>query len=106
MELLAAESMSPEECDSAFVVGVFSLLDVMLGVPLDRALELLSLPAPVADALARSSGPYANLLTLARACDTGDDQSYSLAARALGLSDRKINLAHLDALAWADQMAQ
>ena len=106
MELLAAESMSPEECDSAFVVGVFSLLDVMLGVPLDRALELLSLPAPVADALARSSGPYANLLTLARACDTGDDQSYSVAAQALGLSDRKINLAHLDALAWADQMAQ
>jgi c-di-GMP-related signal transduction protein len=106
MELLAAETMSPEECDGAFVVGVFSLLDVMLGVPLDRALELLSLPAPMADALARGRGPYADLLALAKACETGDDHGYGRAAAALGLSDRQINMAHLDALAWADQMVQ
>ena len=30
MELLAAELLPPEECDNAFVVGVFSLLDRML----------------------------------------------------------------------------
>ncbi|MGL6205424.1 MAG: EAL and HDOD domain-containing protein, partial [Giesbergeria sp.] len=33
MELLALELLSPEECDNAFVVGVFSLLDAMLGIP-------------------------------------------------------------------------
>ena len=104
MELLAAESMSPEECDSAFVVGVFSLLDTMLGVPMDKALELLSLPQPVVDALLHGTGTYANLLALARACESGDDPAFSQAAAALGLSDRKINLAHLSALAWADNL--
>lgn len=104
MELLAAESMTPEECDSAFVAGVFSLLDVMLGVPMDKALELLSLPQPVVDALLHGTGPYAPLLNLARACESGDDAAFSDASAALGLSDRQINLAHLSALAWADSL--
>ncbi len=105
MELLAAESMTPEECDSAFVAGVFSLLDVMLGVPMDKALELLSLPQPVVDALLHGTGPYAPLLQLARACESGDDTVFSQASAALGLSDRQVNLAHLSALAWADNLA-
>jgi EAL and modified HD-GYP domain-containing signal transduction protein len=37
---------APEECDNAFVVGVFSLLDAMLGIPLDKALESVALPQP------------------------------------------------------------
>src|SRR5258705_12543699 len=51
MELLTAELLSPEECDNAFVVGVFSLLDVMLGQPMEKALESIALPQPVIDAL-------------------------------------------------------
>ena len=43
MELLTAELLSPEECDNAFVVGVFSLLDVMLGQPMEKALESIAL---------------------------------------------------------------
>ncbi len=48
MELLAAELLPPEECDNAFVVGVFSLLDTMLNVPLEKALESRG-PAPAGD---------------------------------------------------------
>ncbi len=51
MELLAAELLPPEECDNAFVVGVFSLLDTMLGLPMEQALESLALPEPVVEAL-------------------------------------------------------
>ncbi len=47
MELLAIELLPPEECDNAFVVGVFSLLDTMLGMPLGKALEGISLPESV-----------------------------------------------------------
>jgi hypothetical protein len=39
MELLALELLPAEECDNAFVVGVFSMLDTMLGMPLEKALE-------------------------------------------------------------------
>jgi EAL and modified HD-GYP domain-containing signal transduction protein len=77
MELLTAELLSPEECDNAFVVGVFSLLDVMLGQP---------------------------ILELTRACESGDDEGFARAANALQLSNHQVNWAHLQALAWADNL--
>ena len=51
MELLAADLLPPDDIDNAFVVGVFSLLDTMLGIPMAQALESLSLPENVVDAL-------------------------------------------------------
>ncbi|WPB58170.1 EAL and HDOD domain-containing protein [Xylophilus sp. GOD-11R] len=105
MELLAAEIMPPEECDNAFVVGVFSLLDAMLGMPIAKALESLSLPQSVTDALLHRRGPLAPLLTLTEACESEDDKVFAETAIALKLSNHQVNWAHLNALAWADDMA-
>ncbi len=104
MELLAAELLPPEECDNAFVVGVFSLLDTMLGIPMKRALESVALPEPVLDALLRNQGVFAPFLELTRACESGDDEAFARTAEALHLSNRQVNWAHLQALAWADSM--
>ncbi|WP_189687005.1 EAL and HDOD domain-containing protein [Pseudorhodoferax aquiterrae] len=106
MELLAAESMSPEECDAAFVVGVFSLLDTMLGMPMEQAVGLLTLQPPIVDALLHGNGPYADLLALAQACETGDAEAFRRATAALHLTERQVSLAHLDALAWADALVE
>lgn len=104
MELLAAEMLPPEESDNAFVVGVFSLLDVMLGVPLERALESVSLPEPVVDALLRHHGLFAPFLDLTRACESGDEAAFARAAEQLHMSGHQINMAHMQALAWADDL--
>jgi EAL and modified HD-GYP domain-containing signal transduction protein len=104
MELLAEQVMTPEDADNAFVVGIFSLLDVMLGVPLDQALETLTLPQTVIDVLLRQAGPYAPLLELAEACELGDEMRFNKACQALRLSSQQANWAHLQALAWADQI--
>lgn len=106
MELLAAESLPTEDCDNAFVVGVFSLLDVMLGVPMGKALDLLSLPQPVVDALRHRSGMFAPYLELVEACETGDDEAFMRASDTLNLSSQQVNWAHLQALAWADNMGE
>ncbi|MDO8699974.1 MAG: HDOD domain-containing protein, partial [Rhodoferax sp.] len=106
MELLAAEILPAEECDNAFVVGVFSLLDTMLGMPMDTALATLSLPVTVSDALLHRSGPLAPFLALTVACETGDDVVFAQAATALGLSSNQINLAHLQALSWAETLGE
>jgi c-di-GMP-related signal transduction protein len=106
MELLAAEQLTQEESDNAFVVGVFSLLDVMLGVPMGKALDLLSLPQPVVDALRTRSGMFAPYLELTEACETGDDDAFMRASEALKLSSQQINWAHLQALAWADNLGE
>jgi EAL and modified HD-GYP domain-containing signal transduction protein len=104
MELLAAELLPPEDCDNAFVVGVFSLLDTMLGMPMDKALDAISLPESVVSALLLRRGVLAPFLELTIACETEDDEGFAKAANELSLSNRQVNWAHLQALAWAESL--
>lgn len=106
MELLTAELLSPEDCDAAFTVGVFSLLDTMLGVPMAKALESVALPEPVVDALLHRKGVYAPFLDLTEACESGNDEVFAQVANALALSSRQVNMAHLQALAWAENLGE
>ncbi|OOE49053.1 EAL and HDOD domain-containing protein [Salinivibrio kushneri] len=52
--------------DEAFLVGAFSLLDAMLGVPMEDVVEKLSLNQPAKLALLSRSGPYGDLLELCK----------------------------------------
>jgi c-di-GMP-related signal transduction protein len=104
MELLCADSVGQEEADNAFVVGVFSLLDTLLGMPLPAALATLSLPATVTDALLYGTGPLAPFLALAQACESGDDNVFAQTTQQLGLQSNQVNWAHLQALAWAETL--
>ena len=104
MENLVGDLLSKEDADSAFVVGVFSLLDTMLGMPMAEALESLSLPDTVLDALLRRSGPFAPFLHLAEVCETGSDEDVDAAADALALSSHQVNMAHLEALVWTETL--
>ncbi len=105
MELLAQGTLSDDECDGAFVVGIFSLLDVMLGMPLEEALALLALPPAVDEALRSGTGIYGPMLTLTKACESNDDAAFDAAASALQFNNHHINMAHMEALAWADTLS-
>ena len=104
MELLALELHDRELADEAFMVGIFSLLDAMLCMPMESALKLITVPEPVADALLRLEGVLGMLLKLAQACEGSDNGAFDEASHALGLSSSQINGAHLQALAWADHI--
>jgi c-di-GMP-related signal transduction protein len=104
MELLAAELLPADECDNAFVVGIFSLLDTMLGIPLEEALASISLPQSVTDALLRGTGVLAPFLQLTLACENADDALFAQNAIALQLTGDQVNWAHLQALAWAENI--
>ena len=104
MELLAAELLPPEECDNAFVVGMFSLLDTMLGMSMEKALEAISLPEPVISALLLRRGALAPFLELTEACESANDEVFARAANELQLTNRQVNWAHLQALAWAESL--
>lgn len=106
MELLAIEALSPDEHDNAFVVGLFSLLDTMLGIPIQQALASISLPDSVVDALLHNSGPFAPLLALAKACESMDEVAFAETSELLKLSNQQVNWAHLEALRWAETMAE
>lgn len=105
MELLALELWGDHEADLAFVVGVFSLLDVMLRMPMCKALELVQVPEAVTSALLHNEGELGGLLQLAKSCESMGafelDRSSSLSR----LNAPQINTAHLQALAWTENLA-
>ena len=55
-------------------------------------------------ALLHNEGPLAPFLALTIACETADDEVFARTANQLGLDNRQVNWAHLQALAWAETM--
>jgi EAL and modified HD-GYP domain-containing signal transduction protein len=104
MELIGANYFAKGELDNLFIAGAFSLLDVLLGVALDKILEQMHLPAGIEDALLRTEGDFADFLELARACEQHDAAALAARAAALQLSAAEVNRAHLSALAFADSL--
>ena len=104
MELLALNNMSGDEAGSAFLVGLLSQLDRMLGAPMPSVLERLALDPEVNAALLHRSGKFGDMLSLVVACESDDEQAFAAAFARLGYSNRQINMAHLEALAWGDSV--
>ena len=105
MELLGVGTLTTEQCDDAFVAGMFSLLDDMMGVPMEQALSLLELPDTVTGAILKKEGFLGQMLALTIACESNDEDAFAAAANALNFSNHHINMAHMEALVWADAFA-
>lgn len=103
-ELLGQTLLDGQERDNLFIVGVFSLLDAILEVPMDRALEALRLPDNIAEALLHRRGIYGPYLDLTDACEGGDWRTIDGLCLRLGLSPSQVNEAQLRALAWAEDI--
>ncbi len=103
-ELLAQPALGKSEAENVFVAGMFSLLDRLLGIPMEEVLANIQLSEDVVTALLTRSGKYGPYLALAEACELNSDLVASLAAN-LKLSPLDVNKAHLSALAWAQNVA-
>ncbi|MEN6587730.1 MAG: HDOD domain-containing protein [Sulfuricella sp.] len=101
-ETLGKDKFKPAEQGGLFIVGIFSLLDALLNVPMDQALARLNLPQAVVDALVRQSGVYAPYLQLALACENFDQDAIARCAAACGLDADAVNVTHVNALIWGE----
>lgn len=103
-ELLGQTKLEGQERDNLFIVGVFSLIDAILGVPMAKLMESLSLPDNIGDALLHRNGIYGVYLDLAEACENADGIKLDKLSQQSGLTAKQINEAHLQALAWAEDI--
>ncbi|MDD5329266.1 MAG: HDOD domain-containing protein [Sulfuricella sp.] len=103
-ELLGYDRLPLAEREGLFIVGIFSLLDALLNVPMDQALERLKLSDQVVAALARREGVYAPFLGLAVACEEADEDAIDRFADACGLDANAVNIAQVKALIWAEEI--
>ena len=100
-EKLADGRMPPKDRDEAFVVGILSVIDALLEMPMADALAQLSLPEPVTQALLHRQGKYAPYLSLAIACEESDQDTIRKLAAECDMDAVMVNQRHIDALTWA-----
>jgi EAL and modified HD-GYP domain-containing signal transduction protein len=105
-ELCAQDDLSAIERDELFVAGMFSLLDVVLSMPMEAVLKQVSLPPMVDQALRHQQGKYAPYLELAIACEQADNANVAVLAHAIGLDIWRVNGFHIDAMLWAQQVGE
>lgn len=104
MEQLGHGLVDKSEYDNLFITGAFSMLDLLLGVTMEQALDAMHLPEPIIEALLGQGGIYAPFLDLAFACEGGDAAGLAEQAAMLGLTGEQLNRAQLVALNFADTM--
>lgn len=104
VELLGREKISGADQDGLFLVGILSLLEALLNIPMEKALENFHLPQQVSLALLKGEGIYAPYLDLAMACEEFEQEQIELLASVCGLEAAKVNAAHVDALVWAEEV--
>jgi EAL and modified HD-GYP domain-containing signal transduction protein len=104
-EQLAGRALFAKARDEIFVAGLFSLLDVVMGMPMEQVLKQISLPAEITEAIISQRGPYAPYLALAIACEQDDQSSIEALAKQIGREVDDINAVHMDALLWAQQLS-
>lgn len=103
-ELLGEGYFEKRDRDNLFIVGVFSLLDAILKMPMDDVLEKLQLPEAINDALHKREGIYGPFLKLTEACEVANSSEILALAESLQLDASKVNQSHIAALAWTESL--
>jgi c-di-GMP-related signal transduction protein len=102
-ELLGNGYVPKNELENLFVAGMFSLLDRLLGLPMEDVLENIQLSDSVCEALLSRGGMYGPILSLAEACELNNGDVAGL-AESLFISPKNVNEAHLSAMVWAQSL--
>ena len=105
LESLAAQGNMPAQADPLFILGLFSLLDVLMGQAMSELLLQAKLPESVHEALLGRPGPYRDALLLAIATEGQSPEELEHQAAHCGLESRQVSRCALQSLAWAHEIS-
>jgi len=108
IELLAAKlHRNSDYCDEAFMAGILSLIDSLIDKPLADIVSELGLGERLAAALLRREGDLGVLLQLVESVEHPDlSRTLSLLAQTGTLSLSDLTMAEINAMSWANQVAE
>jgi len=108
MELLALKQRrNADYCDEAFMAGILSLIETLIAKPLAEIVGELNLNPRLAGALLRREGELGTLLQLVESVEHHDpDHTLSFLAQAGTLSLPDLTAAEIEAMSWANQVAE
>lgn len=108
MEQLALDQAprDREYHDRAFITGILSLLDTLLGMPLAEIVEQINLAPDVKSALLERHGMLGELLDLAEKLETNDFATAGELLQCSGLSVEQLLQAQMEAMRWANGLVE
>ena len=93
-------------CESElFLVGMFSMLDVLVGRPLHEVLDSMRLSNDVKNALLGMKSRYREVFELVVNYQTGNWERFERSAKKLSLNVTTVPKLYLESVEWADQIA-
>ena len=91
--------------ESLHLLGLFSLLDTMLGTPMDEIVTFLPIENKLKDALHRdANNEYLPLVQLAQCVEENRWEDADVMMKRLNLNREKVTAAFREAVEWADQL--
>ncbi|MCX7147633.1 MAG: HDOD domain-containing protein [Sulfuritalea sp.] len=105
LENLAGQGSMPAQTDALFILGLFSLLDQLMGQTMAELLVQAKLPKAVHDALVGQQGPYRNALLLAIAAEGQSPHELEQQAALCGLDALQVSQCVVKSLAWAHEIS-
>ena len=108
MELIALKLKTSQTgvSDQAFMVGMLSLVDVVMQAPLHDVLAEIGLTDTIKQAILAREGTLGKLLSLAEEIEWSDFASAKNSLHNLGLSVADFTPLQLEAMQWANELAQ
>lgn len=102
----AADEGTRRDASTAFMVGLFSMIDALLGMPMQDVLARVDLSDEVRGALLERQGAYAAPLFLAEAYEQGNWMAVRGHSRDLAIPGQLLAKMYLESIAWSQaQMA-
>ena len=105
-ELLAGEVGLKGHESELFLLGLFSMVDVLVGRPLEEILEGMNLSKEVTGALLGEQNGYRDLYELVVSYESGQWEQYAEHASTLNLDPERIPEIYVEATEWADEIAR
>ena len=105
-ELIAPLTGLKEKSSDLFLMGMFAMIDALIGRPMAECLVELPIADEIKSALLGQPSAYREVLGLILAYEKGDWDGFSKYAAALGLSEAEIPRLYLESLNWANHLMQ
>jgi len=105
-ELLAPFGSARRDAQSLFLLGIFSLMDAMLGRPISEIAAEIALPDVVRAALLGAPNRHAQVLELVKEFEAGKWGEVGELARGAGLNEAQVSSAYFEAVDWAQKIFQ
>ena len=103
-ELIATSINMRKDRDDAAIMGLFSTIDALLDIELDRAIEKISISEKISDALLHSKGELASILSLVKAYEVADWDKIDEISESIGLAHEKIYKLYSDSVSHASSI--